>query len=202
MSDAQRLTWSLLVAMPLLFALYAAVRAFPFEMGEIAGPSELLAEPFSAPWQFIISLYAVGAAIGWIIGREQDAGYPRSLSLLKRIKLDPEKHRDIWRAALKEPTTVVYLQLTDGTRFYGWPAEHTSGLSADRRFVRLTHLWRRRPGEDWKQLPDDDYALICSDSITYMHFKPFVGRDPSNSAETIRAEEKHVTDVPPTATAN
>jgi hypothetical protein len=178
MSDAQRFTWSLLIALPIFFGLYALVRVSPVKFGQIDGPATLLSQPFSAPYVFVLALYVIAAVAGWSIGRLQDANYPKILPLLKLAKLDPTKHRDVWRAAMKTPNTVAYIHLNDGTEFYGWPDEHTSGLYEATRFLRLTHASRRpKIGDPWKELPREDFILLCTDTIKYIHFKPYVPRD-------------------------
>lgn len=180
-SDAQRITWSVLVALPIFFGLHGLLRHVPWKAGKLASPQDLLASPFSAPIQFIVALYAIAALLGYVVGRLLDSEFFNDW--LIKIRLDPTRHRDVWKAAFRDQQ-VVSMQLHDGTLFYGWVEENSSGSDERGRFVRLAKAWRRRPGDRvWKKLPSDNFVLIAADAIRFIRFKPYVpGADAPDSA--------------------
>lgn len=168
-SDAQRLTWSVLVALPIFFGLYGLLRVFPYKLGEIPSAERILTEPFAAPLQFVTGLYLAAALVGWSVGRVLDD--ERFNDLLSRARLDPTRHRDVWKAAFRERQTVL-VELTTGTRLFGWVEENSSGLHDTKRWIRLTAVHIAGPGASWKKLAGDRYVLVSADEISFVEFRP------------------------------
>lgn len=168
LSDAQRLTWSVICSVALFLSVHGILRALPWKAGSLRSPAALFEEPFSAPVQFVVGLYVVAALSGWAVGKAFDGDFVNRR--LARLGLDPLRHRDVWRASFRESRRVnVYLD--DGTAFNGWAEENSSGVSDEARFVRIAKPYRKRVGESWKKLDDTKCVLIPATAITYIHFK-------------------------------
>lgn len=164
-SDAQRLTWSVLVSLPILFALHGILRHVPWKLGTLDSPEHLLSEPFAAPIQFVAALYVVGATIGWVVGRALDREWFNSI--LAAVQLDPSRHRDVWRATFRADQWVE-VNLKDGTSLYGWLDENTSGPPDGGRFLRLKRARRRQSGSGaWSKFREERVVLVGADSISY-----------------------------------
>lgn len=142
LSDIQRLVWSSLASAVLFFAWHGILRHFPWKVGSIASPEALLAEPASVPFQFLIALYFVAGAGGLVLGKLQDAGATKRL--LAGIGLDPDRNRDVWKAAFRR-SRLMTVFLSKGVVYRGWAEESSTALNDDRRFVLLDKaiLWNK-----------------------------------------------------------